>query len=417
VCPIFQGLHSSFTMSSSAVDSHIQLYNTLPSVNDAHNILSSNTHIIQQLWPLLREYEGKFGLCLVHRHCTLQDKERMVTDGLVTEPLITNKCHPIRWLKSGEPFEFSLGKTEYPPDRLFQDFRLIVGDLTIFGIFYIPEEERTTLRFGFEHTRGRKNIMRSIDVVITAWCFMGDKQGPATACNCCTNPTHGRKKKFTESPSPVTLPYVSSPTSTSDQQELDCVYLRHLSPSIFNLTAGTLTAMRSCASLLPRVCVQVAQLEMSYDKWDETKLDDTLTTVFIKDTTEIIRSLAELSENVDDLGILICSLSSTLKDFQSRGLRMRQTEEIAAITQFRILQAQFVCLTSQVSALGEQLDRVPNVDPCATGLREWSSLFATVSSETQVLDEKVDSVSGILSELVIYMTKNKGLSHRQLIAD
>ncbi|KAJ7826592.1 hypothetical protein B0H14DRAFT_2517335 [Mycena olivaceomarginata] len=147
------------------MDDYAKVYNALPSINEARDIFSANTHIIPQLRPLLRKFEGKFGVCLVHRHCTILDEERMVADGPVTEPLITDKCHPIRWLKTGEPFEFSLQPTECPPDSLLSEFRQIVGEPSVLGIFYVPEEDRKRPRYGFEHTRGRKNIMRYENVV------------------------------------------------------------------------------------------------------------------------------------------------------------------------------------------------------------------------------------------------------------
>jgi hypothetical protein len=381
-------------MSSSVLDIHAKLYNTLPSIDDAGNILSSNTHIIQKLYPLLREYEGKFGICLVHRHCTLLDNERMVADGPLTEPLTTDKCHPTHWLKSGEPFEFSLQAAELPPNRLFQEFRQIVGDLTIFGIFYIPEEERTSesFRFGSEHTRGRKNIIRYSTGVPTAWRVIGDNSGgPIVGC-ICSNTEHKK-------PTP--------PSTSSSELELD-VYAKHLSPFLLDLTAGSVAIVHQSASLLPRVCVLVSQLEISYIKWVEANLDIPHDTACINDTTDISRYLMDLSGKADELSTSICSLSSTLTDLQSRGVHMRQSEEIATIAQLRLVHAQFALIKDQVSAVGVQLNRVPNVDLRATRLREWSFLFVTVSNELQVLGEKSDNVSSTLFRLIGDMAKNEG---------
>ncbi|KAJ7801264.1 hypothetical protein B0H13DRAFT_1672629, partial [Mycena leptocephala] len=146
-------------------DPHTQFYNSLHSIDDAHRKFNSRHDIIHQLWLHFRKSdpEGKFGVCLVRRHGTIDDGERMVAVGQVTQPQIPAAgvtYHPMRWDRNGQAFEFSLQPTECPPDSLLSEFRRIVGDLAVLGIFYVPVEDRRRVRHGFEHTQGRKNITR-----------------------------------------------------------------------------------------------------------------------------------------------------------------------------------------------------------------------------------------------------------------
>ncbi|KAJ7447549.1 hypothetical protein B0H11DRAFT_365644 [Mycena galericulata] len=377
-------------------DSHAKLYNALPLINEARDTFSANDHIIPHFWPLLRKFEGKFGVCLVHRHCTILDEERMVADGPVTEPLVTDKCHPISWLKTGEPFEFSLQPTECPPDSLLSEFRQIVGGLSVLGIFYVPEEDRKGFRYGFEHTRGRKNIMRYEDVVTTAWRLSGDILGPPRCCNVCTDSTH---RCSSESPHADNL--VLKVMDEYDQQ---------LTPTILDLTSKTLTAMQYCASLLPRMCVLVTQLDDCYVRWTRTKLDVPVDVTYTKETEILLESLTGMSGNIDDLYIDIVSLACTLDRFKSRGVHLRGAEEVAITAQLHILHAQLALLSKQVSAVGTQMDRLPSVDPAATRLREWATQFAMISTRVDVLDRAVRSVLGISSGLVAPLKEDTDLS-------
>ncbi|KAJ7461412.1 hypothetical protein B0H11DRAFT_2057029 [Mycena galericulata] len=381
-------------------DSYAKLYNALPLINEARDIFSANDHIIPQFWPLLRTFEGKFGVCLVHRHCTVLDEERMVADGPVTEPLVTDKCHPISWLKTGEPFEFSLQPTECPPDSLLAEFRQIVGGLSVLGIFYVPEEDRKCFRYGFEHTRGRKNIMRYEDVVITAWRLSGDNGGPQFYCNCCSPVNHTLTPVF-----PLPRPFPTANTLILMDE-----YDKQLTPTILDLTSKTLTAMQYCASLLPRMCVLVTQLDDCCVRWTRTKLDVPVDAIYTKETEILLESLTGTSGNIDNMYIDIASLASTLDRFKSHGVRLRGAEEVAITTQLHILHAQLALLSKQVSAVGTQMDRLPSVDPAATRLREWATQFAMISTLVFVLDGAVRSVLGISSGLIASLEEDTDLS-------
>jgi hypothetical protein len=373
------------------MDGHTILYNSLPLVHEARKTLSTNMSIIPQLFPLLEQHHGKFGVCLVHRHCTLLNEERMVADGPVTEPLITDQCHPASWLKSGEPFEFSMQPTECPPESLFFAFRQIVGELDVLGIYYIPEEDRTTFRFGIEHTRGRRNIMRYEDSLTTAWCLYGGNImiGPHNLCqlsehkpHCCPPycPPHGYQR--------------------STEQSLGSIYVDELVPALSVLNAKTSFTMQSCASLLPPLCKLAMQHGCCWIRWTNDKVDIPANTAYVTETRDLLDSLIRLSKETGDLYECSLDLSSTFKKRSGLKVFLRGAEESTVTSQLTILNAQLVLLSQQVSTLSGQLASLPTVDPVVTRLRDWSKLFSEVSNQVDVLDETVKNVSKNTSGLV-----------------
>jgi hypothetical protein len=135
------------------------LYNSLPSLREADKQFVNRDQILSQLAPLLVEHGNKFGVCLVHRHCKLDSGEVMVATGNVCQPERNVQCNPDRWLATGEPFEFTREATRPPPQKLLKDFRKIVGDIKVLGLFYIQEgDDGITL----ERTEGRRNISEKI---------------------------------------------------------------------------------------------------------------------------------------------------------------------------------------------------------------------------------------------------------------
>ena len=99
------------------------LYNSLPSVDDADKKFINRDQIFSKIAPLLAAYDNKFGLCLVHRHCSLEDGEIMVATGNVTQPERNVECYPERWLATGEPYEFNRTPRPSPPRELFEEFQ------------------------------------------------------------------------------------------------------------------------------------------------------------------------------------------------------------------------------------------------------------------------------------------------------
>jgi len=103
------------------------LYNTLPSLQDASDrvfgIHDGLNKFLKHLAPAFASYLDEFGICLVHRHFTLQDEERMISTGLVSKPDVRVGCYPERWLASGEPYEFSSEPTRELPVDLAKKFQ------------------------------------------------------------------------------------------------------------------------------------------------------------------------------------------------------------------------------------------------------------------------------------------------------
>ena len=96
------------------------LYNSLPSLEEATNKFTNRAHIFSKLASLLSKYEHKFGVCLVHVHCKLEESEIMVASGHVSQPECNVDCYPVCWLASGEPYEFTKEPIVTPPPELFR---------------------------------------------------------------------------------------------------------------------------------------------------------------------------------------------------------------------------------------------------------------------------------------------------------
>ena len=152
---------------------HVQLYNNLPSLQEAQARFHNRQEIFEKLSPLLTRFSNKYGVCLVHRHCILDEGEKMVATGNVTQPQRDIEVHPLRWLATGEPFEFTTDVTEPPPRELLESFQQIVGNQNILGLFYVHERDRTGGVLA-ERTEGRKNIVQIIpqpnsNSIVTGW--------------------------------------------------------------------------------------------------------------------------------------------------------------------------------------------------------------------------------------------------------
>lgn len=166
----------------------VTIYNKLLSVIEADERFVNRDEVLGTLSSVFAKYDKCFGICLVHRHCELQEGEKMVADGLVSKPEKDVECYPERWLPSGEPYEFNRKPSISPPESLFAEFREVVGDLGVLGICYIYEDAQNTgLRV--ERTVGRTNITEIVeevngDQVTTCW-LMGPSGTlePGYSCN------------------------------------------------------------------------------------------------------------------------------------------------------------------------------------------------------------------------------------------
>jgi len=172
------------------------LYNSLPSINEADNKFVERDRIFSQLAPLLAAYEHKFGVCLVHRHCTLEEGEMMVATENISQPERDVQSYPERWLATGEPYEFTRKPTRSPPPRLLEVFQKIVRGVDVLGLFYIQDEDCLG-GLTRERTEGRKNIVEIVphghlshasESIETGW-LPGPYEKYTMACCCACDPT------------------------------------------------------------------------------------------------------------------------------------------------------------------------------------------------------------------------------------
>jgi hypothetical protein len=176
------------------------LYNTLPSLDEANEQFINREQVLKTLGPLFAKHGNKFGLCLVHRHCTLEDGEMMVATGNVSEPKRDIKCFPERWLATGQPFEFNRDPTSPPPSELVEEFQTIVkgmsfGGVGVLGLFFVQDKQHVD-GIHVERTEGRKNIMEvvpessSFDIatcIATCWIPVDGSPTPLQAYVCQNN--------------------------------------------------------------------------------------------------------------------------------------------------------------------------------------------------------------------------------------
>jgi hypothetical protein len=176
---------------------HVDMYNSLLTVEEASSHFTLRDAIFAKLAPLLSNYDHKFGVCLVHAHCTLHLGEKMVATGNISQPVdVTSSAishYPERWLANGEPYEFTKEPTASPPPELFAEFNGIVGDVKVLGLYFIGEGPR---ELNLEWTEGRKNITKVISLdeskgcVETAW-LPGTASPVQMACATWCYPEYG----------------------------------------------------------------------------------------------------------------------------------------------------------------------------------------------------------------------------------
>ncbi|KAJ7791380.1 hypothetical protein B0H13DRAFT_1747171 [Mycena leptocephala] len=181
------------------------LYNSLPTIEEADKNFVDRTQLFSKLAPLLAAYEYKFGVCLVHAHCKLEEGEMMVASGHISEPQKDLQCYPERWLASGEPYEFTTESTATPPAELFTEFKAVVGSIDLLGLYAAGDNPRSGILQ--EWTEGRKNITRVVTEnepgdIETGWL-------PGTAdltTMVCVTKCKSRARGHTESHEPTNPP-------------------------------------------------------------------------------------------------------------------------------------------------------------------------------------------------------------------
>jgi hypothetical protein len=178
---------------------YVQMYNNLPSIEEADERFLNREETFAKLAPLLAEFNHQFGVCLLHAHCKLQEGEKMIAQDNITQPeLAPHVTHfPDRWLPNGQPFEFTTVPTASPPAKLLTEFQKITGPDGVLGLYYKLDE-----KLEIEHTEGRKNIMqeisdsdmKGIDHFETAWLPTTDGAVVLAGCSksCRKNPSNNK---------------------------------------------------------------------------------------------------------------------------------------------------------------------------------------------------------------------------------
>ena len=64
------------------------IYNTLPTLEEADKRFVERQKMLVTISSLLASYGNKFGLCLVHTHCTLTAGEIMLANGNISGPAL-----------------------------------------------------------------------------------------------------------------------------------------------------------------------------------------------------------------------------------------------------------------------------------------------------------------------------------------
>lgn len=155
------------------MDAYVDMYNNLPTLGEADDRFVQRDAIFAKLAPLLASYNHQFGVCLIHAHCSLEPGEKLIGNGNISQPGDGNIIlhYPVRWLHTGEPFEFRTETTSFLPAELISDFQKIVGEIGVLGLYFSGTSAGT---LELEWTEGRKNVTKVITELVpgnieTAW--------------------------------------------------------------------------------------------------------------------------------------------------------------------------------------------------------------------------------------------------------
>ena len=137
----------------------VSAYNDLPSIAEADARLEdqlasaglTRTQFFSKLTPVFLEapYAGRYAACLIHRHYSLNDGERMVANGPSTKPSTDTSPNIVgeRWASNGEVIEhkFTDDPASYPPPppaEFFAKFKSILDahGIDILGVCYAPSK-------------------------------------------------------------------------------------------------------------------------------------------------------------------------------------------------------------------------------------------------------------------------------------
>lgn len=154
------------------------LYNKLPSLAEANQKFRDRDDILKRLASVFAKHDRRFGVSLIHSHCKLEQGEKMVAEGPISQPERNVECFPEHWLATGEAYEFTKKPTISPPSDLLTEFQSIIGDIGVLGICFVANEDRPT-GIMLERTEGRMNIIEQVEespsnTIATCWLLGPD---------------------------------------------------------------------------------------------------------------------------------------------------------------------------------------------------------------------------------------------------
>ncbi|KAI4220351.1 MAG: hypothetical protein L6R38_006735 [Xanthoria sp. 2 TBL-2021] len=106
---------------------------------------------------------------MVHVPCTLVNDEILLARDNISqsEALLSSvEEYPERWLRTGEPYEFTTRPTTPPPSGLVEAFSRLAADVGILGLYYIDHHDQDKI---IEYIEGRKNISRPFNDATKIW--------------------------------------------------------------------------------------------------------------------------------------------------------------------------------------------------------------------------------------------------------
>lgn len=115
-------------------------YDTLQTLEEADKLFVDRDKIFAAVTSLLARYGNTFGIFLVHARCTLTDDEIVLTQGNTSKPAKTSsltECYPVRWLPSGEAYEFTTRRTTLPPVALVHLFNQLTSHIGVRHLYHI----------------------------------------------------------------------------------------------------------------------------------------------------------------------------------------------------------------------------------------------------------------------------------------
>ena len=136
----------------------VTAYNHLLSIHEAHERFATQLsregitreQLFTKLAPLFAqgEHSGRYAVCLMHRHYSLNPGKRMVTNDFITQPSVDFSSNIIsdQWSSTGEEIEHSIinNPTSRPPPPsadFTAKFKSVIDEhgVTVLGVCYAPE--------------------------------------------------------------------------------------------------------------------------------------------------------------------------------------------------------------------------------------------------------------------------------------